>query len=196
MTRRQTLKALGRDTGGATIIEFAMMLPVACILLVGTFDLGYRSYVTSIVQGALHEASRMATVGGVPMEDIEAHVEGRLQEFSRGATIETSTQSYADFMGVNMPEPITQDTAPLGTYNDGDCFRDMNGSGEWEPDRGTGGMGGSEDVVRFEVRMTYPRLFPMGGLLGWSDEVEVVQNTVLRNQPFAGRNTATAPVVC
>ena len=34
------------------------------MMLLGTLDLGYRSYVGSVVQGTLHEAARMATVGG------------------------------------------------------------------------------------------------------------------------------------
>ena len=52
-------------TAGVTIIEFAMILPVLLLLLLGLFDLGYRSYASSVLQGALHEAARMATVGDV-----------------------------------------------------------------------------------------------------------------------------------
>lgn len=197
MSRRAPpLRRLARDARGATIVEFAIVAPVMCALLVGTFDLGYRSYVNSIVQGSLHEAARMATVGGVPTSTIEAHVRARLREFSSDATIETTTQSYSDFNGVAVPEPITSDTAPIGTYNAGDCFSDVNSNGRYDLDRGRGGQGGAEDVVRFQVRMVYPRLFPVGSFFGWSDNVEVVRNTVLRNQPFAGRNTAIPAVVC
>ena len=195
MSRRLTLRALRRDARGATIVEFALVVPVLAMLLLGTLDLGYRSYVTSIVQGALHEAARMATVGGVSTAQIQAHVESRLHEFSRNATITTTTRSYADFSGVNVPETITQDTAPVGTYNSGDCFQDANGNGTYDLDRGRGGLGGAEDVVFFEVTMTYPHIVPVGTLLGWSSNVTVRQNTVLRNQPYAGRNT-NVTVIC
>jgi Flp pilus assembly pilin Flp len=195
MSRRLTLRALSGDTRGATIVEFALVVPVLAMLLLGTLDLGYRSYVTSIVQGALHEAARMATVGGVSTAQIQAHVESRLHEFSRNATITTTTRSYSDFSGVNVPETITQDTAPVGTYNAGDCFQDANGNGTYDLDRGRGGMGGAEDVVFFEVVMTYPHIVPVGTLLGWSSNVTVRQNTVLRNQPYAGRNT-NVTVIC
>ena len=57
----------------------------------------------------------------------------------------------------------------------GDCFQDVNGNGSYDLDRGRGGMGGAEDVVRFQVRMIYPRLFPVGRFFGWSDDVEIVQ---------------------
>jgi hypothetical protein len=166
-----------------------------CTLLLGVLDLGYRSYVTSIIQGALHEAARMATVGGVPLTTIQTHVQNRLQRFSNNATINVTTRSYADFTGVGIPETITSDTAPVGTYNQGDCFEDYNGNGHYDLDRGRSGLGGAEDVVYFEVTMTYPHIVPLGRFLGWSNNVTITQNTLLRNQPYAGRSTGV-PIVC
>lgn len=195
MRRALPLRALRRDRRGATIVEFALILPVLCTLLLGVLDLGYRSYVTSIIQGALHEAARMATVGGVPITTIETHVQNRLQRFSNNATINVTTRSYADFTGVGIPETITSDTAPVGTYNQGDCFEDYNGNGHYDLDRGRSGLGGAEDVVYFEVTMTYPHIVPLGRFLGWSNNVTITQNTLLRNQPYAGRSTGV-PVVC
>lgn len=190
-----TLNALARNQRGATIVEFALILPVMCMLLLGTLDLGYRSYVTSIIQGSLHEAARMATIGGVPTSTIEAHVRDRLRDFSGSATITTTTRSYADFNGVRTPETITQDTAPIGTFNTGDCFQDVNGNHTYDLDRGRGGLGGAEDVVFFEVTMSYPHIVPLGHFLGWNEDVTIVQNTLLRNQPYAGRSNTTT-VVC
>ncbi|TMJ17440.1 MAG: pilus assembly protein [Alphaproteobacteria bacterium] len=192
MSRRSFLRALRRDAGGATIVEFALILPVMCGLLVGVVDLGYRSYVSSIVQGALHEAARMGTVGGISTDTIAAQVRTRLRDFSRDATVTVTTRSYADFTGVRTPETITQDTVPLGQYNAGDCYQDFNGNGQFDLDRGRTGMGNAEDVVYFEVRMVYPRIVPVGNLFGWSDNVTINQNTVLRNQPFAARNTGVS----
>ena len=195
MRRDPTLRALRRDSKGATIIEFALILPVMCMMLLGTLDLGYRVYVSSVMQGALHDAARMATVGGVTTTQVESFVQARLQAFSRNATITTTTRSYADYMGVKIPETITQDTVPLGAYNHGDCFIDVNGNGTWDNDRGRTGNGGAEDVVYFEVTMTYPHIVPVAKLFGWSGTVTTTQNTVLRNQPFAGR-TNTETVIC
>ena len=195
MIRLRPMKSLRRDRKGATIVEFAMILPVLCTLMLGFLDLAYRSYVTSIIQGALHEAARMGTVGGIPTSTIQTFVSTKLREFSNNATISTTTRSYSDFTGVRTPETITQDTAPVGTYNQGDCFADANGNGQWDADRGRSGMGGAEDVVYLEVTMSYPHIVPVGRLLGWNDNVTITQNTVLRNQPFAGRSTG-APIVC
>lgn len=183
------LQRLGRDARGVTIVEFAAVLPVLCLLLMGLFDLGYRSYAQSVVQGALHEAARMATIGGFTNEQIDARVRERLSAFMSTAELETRTQSYFDFTGVRLPERIVQDTPPLGQYNPGDCYEDANGNGQYDLDRGRAGTGNAEDVVRYEVTLSYPRMFPVGKLLGWTEDVRIVSNTMLRNQPFAARPT-------
>lgn len=188
MTRRLSLS---RDTRGATIVEFAMILPVLCALLLGIFDLGYRAYVSSIVQGALHEAARMATVGGVTNDEIDAHVQRRLRTFAQNAEIETETQSYREFANVSQAERVTQDNAPVGVFNyPGDCFEDVNNNGTRDMDQGRDGVGGAEDVVRYSVSMTYPHIFPVSRILGWEDDVTINASTVLRNQPYAARSTA------
>lgn len=195
MTRLLILSALRRDAKAATIVEFALILPVLCMMLLGTLDLGYRSYVSSVVQGTLHDAARMATVGGVTTAQIQTFVQNRLQAFSRNATITTTTRSYSDYSGVKVAETITNDTAPIGTYNPGDCFQDANGNGVWDSDRGRSGTGNSEDVVYFEVTMSYPHIVPVGRLFGWSSNITTTQNTVLRNQPYAARNNSVT-IVC
>jgi Flp pilus assembly protein TadG len=178
---------LGRDARGVTVVEFAIVLPVLCLLLLGVLDLGYRSYAASMVQGALHDAARMATVGNYTLAQIDTRVKARLANFARSATVTTSTTSYYDFTGVAQAEKIVGDTAPMGSYNSGDCFEDANGNNSYNTDRGRDSTGGADDIVRYQVSITYPRIVPMGSLMGWSDTQTITQNTVLRNQPFAGR---------
>ena len=191
MTTRFPIRRIRTDSRGATIVEFAMILPALCVLLLGIFELGYRSYAASLIQGALHEAARMATVGGIPMTTIDAHVKQRLSNFATNSTVTTQTTSYYDFAGVSMPEKITQDTAPLGSYNAGDCYEDANGNSSYDLDRGRGGMGNADDIVRYQITMTYPRILPVASFLGWSNTETIVSNTVLRNQPFAARSIST-----
>ncbi|HVQ09851.1 MAG TPA: TadE/TadG family type IV pilus assembly protein [Allosphingosinicella sp.] len=179
---------LGRDARGATIVEFAVVLPVLCLLLLGLLDLGYRSYATSVVQGALHDASRMATVGSYSLAQIDARVKARLSNFAARSTVTTTTTSYYDFSGVAQAEKIVGDTAPLNSYNAGDCFEDANGNNTYNTDRGRDSTGGADDIVRYQVSITYPRIVPLGGFMGWGNTQTVTQNTVLRNQPFAGRS--------
>jgi Flp pilus assembly pilin Flp len=195
VTMRRNLRALARQSKGATIVEFALILPALCVTLLGFFDLGYHAYVLSIVEGALHEAARSATVGGKTGAQIDALVQSRLQSFSKGATITINKTSYDNFADVGQPEKITTDTAPLGVYNKGDCFEDDNGNGTWDADQGKGGLGGADDIVDYQIVMTYPRLVPIGKFLGWSNTQTITEATVLRNQPYAQQNDPT-PIVC
>jgi Flp pilus assembly protein TadG len=193
--RPASLRRLGREERGATIVEFALILPVLCTLLLAALDLGYRAYAASVLQGALHEAARMATVGGRTQAQIDARVRTRLSNFAQYATVTITTSSYLNYSGVRTPERITQDTAPIGSYNDGDCFEDANNNGSYDLDRGQAGLGNADDIVRYQVTMAFPRIVPLGRLLGWSSTESITADTVLRNQPFAGRNVSR-PIIC
>jgi Flp pilus assembly pilin Flp len=178
---------LARDERGATIVEFAIVAPVLCLTLLGFVELGYKSYVGSVVQGALHDAARSATVGDKTPAQIDDLVTTRLQAFSRGATITINKSSYTEFSDVKMPEKITQDTAPLGQYNSTDCYEDANGNGRYDTDRGKTGLGGSDDIVNYEIVMTFPPLVPLWKMIGGPTVETSRASTVLRNQPYAAR---------
>jgi len=180
-------KRLRRDDSAVTILEFAMIAPVMLLLLLGLFDLGYRSYASSVLQGALHDAARMATVGGYSMDQIDARVKTRLSNFATRSTVTTAAASYYEFSGVSQPEKIVGDTVPLNAYNPGDCFEDVNGNNAYDTDRGRSGTGNADDIVRYRVTITFPRVFPLGTLMGWSNTQTLTSETVLRNQPYAGR---------
>ncbi|MGB5780021.1 MAG: TadE/TadG family type IV pilus assembly protein, partial [Allopontixanthobacter sediminis] len=62
MRTRKFLGRLAHDTGGATIVEFAIVALPMLVLLMGGLDLAYQSYVRSVMQGALNDAARKAAV--------------------------------------------------------------------------------------------------------------------------------------
>ncbi|HLM52090.1 MAG TPA: TadE/TadG family type IV pilus assembly protein [Pseudoxanthomonas sp.] len=190
------LRRLGRAKEGVTLVEFALILPALLLLLFGTLELGWRIYASSVVQGALHEAARRATVGDLTNTQIDAIVRQRLAQFSHAATIVTSTKSYDDFSQVATPERITSDTAPVGQFNVGDCYEDFNNNSQYDLDRGRTGLGNADDIVRYQVTLSYPRLFPFAGLAGLSTTETITSETVLRNQPYAGRSVPTPAVRC
>lgn len=195
MRLRTFRKRLKQDCRGATIVEFALVLPALCLVVLGLLDLGYRSYVGSAVQGVLFEAARLATVGNKTGDDIDNHVRERLRSFARPDDIVINKKSYYDFTKVKKPEVITNDTLPLGQYNAGDCFRDANGNGQYDLDRGKSGLGGSDDIVHYEIVLTYDRLVPVS-MFGGTDRVRVSSGTSLRNQPFASRTPLDEAEIC
>lgn len=197
MRLRRPSRGIAGDARGVTIVEFAMVLPVLCMLLLGALDLGYRAYAAAVLQGALQEAARMATVGGKSMDQINTRVRQRLSSFTNHGTVEITTASYFDFTDVSRMEPMVADHGgdPNTPDVSGDCYTDVNNDGTWD-DQGRTGLGGAEDVVRYRAKLTFPHIVPVGAFIpGWGNDVVISAETMLRNQPYAGRNTS-APVVC
>jgi Flp pilus assembly protein TadG len=184
-------RRLSSDTRGATIVEFAIILPVMCALLMGGLELGYRVYLNAIVQGALLEASRRATVGDRTGAQIDQIIKDRVAMLSNSLNVkEIKKENFYNFSNVGKPEKITYDTAPLGTYNSTDCYEDANNNNTYDTNLNTG-LGTADDIVRYQVKVEYPNILPVNKLLGWGTKGEITAATVLRNQPFTSRAMPT-----
>lgn len=191
-----------RDNRGVSVVEFALLSPVLFLLLFGLVDVGQRIYLTSVAQGTMFRAARKATVGDQTSAQIDTFVRNELKAFSKNATVTITKKSYADFTGVSQLEKITSDTAPIGTYNKGtdaahpgDCYEDTNS--DWKRDeKGIAGLGQSDDAIYYEVQVDYPRVIPLGGMLGFSNNLSVKVNTVLRNQPYGAQVPESPPIRC
>lgn len=195
MAAGRLVRRVRQDRRGATVVEFALVLPALCLVILGLLDLGYRSYVASAVQGALFEAARLATVGNVTGDQLDTQIRSRLRPFAAPDDVVITKKSYYDFTKVKKPEVITNDTIPIGEYNDTDCFRDSNGNGRYDLDRGKSGLGGSDDIVHYEIALTYDRFVPIS-MLGGEERVTIRSGTSLRNQPFASRAPSSEPEIC
>lgn len=190
MTRR-----LPRDEQGTTLVEFAIVAPVLLLMIMGFFDLTHRAYVQTVLQGAVEEAGRSSTLqtGTVDLEALDAKVEEQVRPtIGSAASFSSRRVSYSNFSDIGEAE-IYRDNKPAnGRYDVGECFEDMNRNGRWDDSRGAeGSQGGAQDVAVYETSVTYPRLFPMAGMLGWSTTQTVTGSTVLRNQPWAAQNGVT-----
>ena len=185
MAGSRLLTRLLRDTRGVTIIEFAAIAPALMVLLLGLMDLSYNIYTTALLEGAIQKAARDSTIEGAEGRafDIDNRVRNIVDDIAAYATIEFDRRAYSDFSDVSRPEDYT-DSDGDGVCADGEPFEDANGNGTWDSDRGAEGMGGARDAVLYTVTVSYPRAFPVMGLLGFSETVTTQSRTVLRNQPF------------
>ena len=178
---------------GATIVEFAMVLPVLCVLVMGTMEVGYRIFAVSVSNGAIREAARMASTGEYTGTQIDAAVTKQIRAFRKDATVSIVKKSYSDFTGVGLPEPVTSGSVASGTY----CFQDINNSGSYEDDRGKDGLGGAEDVINYEVTATYPTLFKFSEkVLKFNASTKIVESTIVSNEPFAAVVKTTPATIC
>jgi Flp pilus assembly protein TadG len=184
-------RSLITDGRGATIVEFAMIIPVLVGLLLSILEVGYQGYVTAVVQGALSKASRQVTVGNRTAADVVTTIKSEVQGVVPAQYVTVSTRRYYNFSNVGKPEKITSDTDPKGAFNLGDCFEDANNNGGYDATPGDTGVGSADDIVYYTVNVVYPNLTPVGALLSWGPPRSVAATTVIRNQPFTSRAEPT-----
>jgi Flp pilus assembly protein TadG len=169
---------------GAAITEFALVAPVMLLMLVGFFDIGHSIYVRSVLHGAVQKAGRDSTIEASNTSAIDTMVRGQVKPVAgQFANFASERFSYTGFGQVGEPEEFV-DANANDEFDTGECFEDVNGNGNWDADMGASGQGGASDVVMYRMTVSYPRMFPMAGLLGWSDDISVTASTVLRNQPY------------
>lgn len=185
------ISRLRADQRGATLLEFALVVVPLSMVMMGLTDFGYRAYVSSIVEGTVHRAARLATVGNKTPSQIDDFVKNELRHFSPSATITITKKNYYQFSGVGKAEKLTTDANGNGTWNSGDCYEDLNNNGTWDVVAGRDGLGSSDDIVFYQVDFVYPRVIPLDGLLGWSANDTVTTHTLMRNQPFGIQSIPT-----
>jgi Flp pilus assembly protein TadG len=183
------LRRLRRDRRGATIVEFAMVAPVALGFICMTLELGYRAYLGAIVQGALLDAARAASVGDKTGSQIDELVRTRISALTLPQNVrEITKQPFFNFTNVDKAEKLTTDQNNNGVYDAGDCYQDTDGNRHYTASI-PAGLGTADDIVRYTVVVRYPNIFPVMGLLGAGAEQTITASTVLRNQPFTSRPT-------
>lgn len=190
------IRKLRRDRRGVALVEFAIVAPVMLLMLMGLGDMLYQTYTQSILNGELQKAARDSGIegGATSTSTIDAKVETMVKKIAPNATFTSTRKSYDTFSEV-APEPFT-DTNSNGVRDPGECFTDENGNGTWDQDPGAAGQGGASAVTVYTMTATYPRLFPVAGLLGWPTTQTVSATTLLKNQPYATQTTTTNTTVC
>lgn len=190
------LERLRRDERGSPIAEFAVVAPTMFLLLMASMDLSYRSYTTSLLEGELQKAARDSGMENqqANIDVIEAKVKKQVQLVVKNATFSPLRRSYTSYLN-NKPERFT-DTNGNGIRDTGECYDDVNANGQWDTDPGNNGQGGANDVAAYSMTLTYPRLFPMYGLLGWPSTETITVRTFLRNQPYAAQNIPVVKQIC
>jgi len=187
--------ALAADAKGATLVEFGFVALPLSLVIMGIADMGYQSYLNAVTKGVLDRAARAASVGAMTSTQLDSFVDQEMGAIvSKQASITKVKKSYYNFSRIGKPEKILTDTAPIGTYNSGDCFEDINSNGTYDTDTGATGLGGADDVVYYQVTVSMPRLFPMAKLLGWPANQAASASAIIRNQPWA--NQTSPPKVC
>lgn len=179
-------RRLRRDVNGATLVEFAIVAPVLMLVLMGVFDIAHTQYTSALMNGAMQKSARDLTLESAPSSQsaIDQHVIDQVRNVVPGSAEVTLTKtSYDNLSEVGEAEEFNDEDGD-GVCNNGELFVDANGNSQWDEDAGTDGIGGAYDAVLYTVSVSYVRFFPMYGLAGFPQEVELEASSVLRNQPY------------
>lgn len=196
MTGPSLLARLGDDTRGSPIAEFAVVAPTMLLLIMASMDLAYSSYVTSVLEGEVQKASRDSGMEGSSgkLAAIQTKAENQVRLIVKNATFSPLRKSYTSYLTAK-PERFT-DTNGNGQRDAGECFDDVNANGQWDSDPGNEGQGGANDVTAYTMQISFPRLFPLAGMIGLSPTETITVKTYLRNQPYNAQNIPTVKTIC
>ena len=190
MIRRLMNSRLRRDERGATLTEFAFVAPVLIVMLMGIFDMAHTQYTAAQLNGAMQRAGRDLTLesAGSRQDTIDQAVIDQVKTVvPSNATVTLEKLSHFDFSDIGQAEQYVEESGD-NTCNNGEVFDDSNGNGQWDANRGSAGVGGARDAVLYTATVEWPRLFPVAGLIGMSENMTLEASTVLRNQPYDQQN--------
>ncbi|MET0239424.1 MAG: TadE/TadG family type IV pilus assembly protein [Sphingobium sp.] len=185
------------------MVEFALVLPMLCTLLLGAFDVGHSLYMQSLLQGTVQKASRdssLETANAATQAVIDARVKAQVLVLHNGADVTFSRRYYRTFSKAAAATREEFTDSANGPWRDNICnnsesFTDANNNGVWDADGGDSGQGGARDKVVYTVTVSYPRMFPIDKFVGGSGTTKLVASTVLANQPFGDQASYGTPTV-
>lgn len=185
---------------GVSILEFALIAPVVMAMMLGTLDIGHSLFVRATLDGAVQDAARSSSLEGATSETqqdlIDERVASTIRELAPDAKVTVSRRYYKTFSTAALAraEDVIEQSPGNLKCDRGESFMDANGNGVWDADGGSDGQGGARDIVIITFKVSYPRLFPMAALLGWSANVEMQSESILANQPYGDQTGFGKPV--
>ena len=190
------IPSLFRDKSGATVIEFAVVMPVMLMLIMGTMEFGLNIYVRSVLEGVMQQAGRNTSLesGAANLSAIHTMVENRIKAIIPNATVTPTRKNFSSFITASKPEE-RYDSNGDGTIDANDCFYDLNDNGVFD-DGSRPSIGSASDVVKYTETVQYPALIPAARYFGISPTTSISATTILKNQPYNTASTWTTRSVC
>ncbi|AUW59122.1 tight adherence protein TadE [Sphingobium sp. SCG-1] len=194
MSMRSLFEKFGPNERGVTAIEFAIVAPVFLALIMGGLDFGHTLYMQAVLQGTVQKAARdssLATGAETAKKTIiDGNVRSAVRDLNTSLTdndIQITRTSYGDFTQAQAAQP--EDANQDGVCSPGEVWIDRNFNDVYDANGGSSGSGGAKDVLVYSVRTSYPRLFPVAALIGFSPNVNLSATTVMANQPYGDQVT-------
>jgi Flp pilus assembly pilin Flp len=208
LMKHKILRPLLRNEDGTSVVEFGLICIPLIIMLMGTLDAGHAYYVKTVLSGELNKLARNSSLEGASVTAQQNIIDERMRATVKivapNSTVSVTRRYYKTFSKAaaalaeawtdNDPDGPSGPLLPNGTCDAGEPYIDANVNSTWDADGGDNGQGGAKDVVIINVNVSYKRLFPMQSLIGLSDDVVLLSDSILANQPFGNQNTYTTAV--
>jgi len=195
------VRRLPGERSGTSTIEFAVVAPVFLAMLMAVFDLGFLVYAKAVLQGAVEDGARSASLENTTWVDIENRVNSQVmsvipvQNADTDISFDFDPTYYGNYSDIALPEDFT-DSNSNGIWDTNECFVDRNSNRTYDTDVGLAGRGGAQDVVSISAEVTYRRIFPLWSLIGQDPDYTIAARTYLRNQPFSAQAARVGVRVC
>ncbi len=198
---RKMLKKLICNQSGVSVTEFGLIAPVLLLMIMGTYDIGHQIYLRAMLNGALQEVGRDSSLEGASNADqrdvIDTKLRTLIADLAPKASVDISRRYYKTFStaaSAAAEQLIEDEEDSNGRCDTGEAFMDANHNGVWDADGGDAGQGGAKDVVIIKVIIRYERLFPAAGFIGYGNNVALVSDSVIANQPYGQQQQYAPPV--
>lgn len=198
---RGLLRRLVRHRQGVSTVEFAFVAPVFIGMLLAVFEFGFAFYARAVLQGAVEEAARTASLENTQWTDISNRVSQQVRRVIPASDAETEISFsldptyYASYNDITLPEDFEDDNNN-DVWDPEECFVDRNGNDTYDYDVGLEGRGGAQDVVAIDASLTYVRPFPLWRMFGIEPTQTISVSTYLRNQPFSAQASRAGVSIC
>ena len=186
---------------GVSAVEFALIAPVFIGILLVAFEFGFAFYARAILQGAVEEAARTASLENTQWTAISDRVNSRVRQVIPVSDSETEISFdldptyYANYVDLELPEDFEDDNNN-NQWDIDECFVDRNHNQIYDTDVGLEGRGGAQDVVVIDATLVYVRPFPLWRMFGLEPTQTIRISTFLRNQPFSAQAQNVGVRIC
>lgn len=156
-------RTLARDNNGASLIEFALVLPVLLLFLLGTIEYCLVFYIRGSIESVTHDTARKAITGssyggsGTREEELDSMLQESLANIhGTNGTFNVTTEVYANLSN-------------LGT-----------------PLLGASKYGGSNHIVRYVVEYEHNFITPLAHFLAedQGDKLVLTSTVFVKNEDF------------
>jgi len=195
------MKGFLRNNEALAAVEFGLIAPVFIGILMVVFEFGFAFYARAVLQGAVDDAARTASLENTQFATIAQRVSDQVSsvipvsDAQTDISFDLDPSYYTNYNDIDLPEDFDDDNHN-NHWDPAECYVDRNDNGTYDTDVGLAGRGGAQDVVVIDATLTYVRPFPLWQLFGVGNTQTIRISTFLRNQPFSAQAAQSESRIC